>query len=85
MKMNFKILNIDVRFSDYIINGKDRIIGSVYLENNKHIFIDSGLNQMTLRNHDDIRELIQKEKKQIETLVRDHINQENEKYNTHLP
>lgn len=73
MKMNFKILNIDVRFSDYIINGNDRIIGSVYLENNKHIFIDSGLNQMTLRNHDDIRELTQKEKKQMETLVRDHL------------
>ena len=73
MKMKFDVLNIDVRYSDYIINGKDRIIGVVSLKNNEYIFIDSGLNQMTLRNHDDIRELTQKEKKQIETLVRDHL------------
>ena len=80
--MKFDVLNIYVRYSDYIINGKDRIIGVVSLKNNEYIFIDSGLNQMTLRNHDDIRELTQKEKKQMETLVRDHlqnINQENEK------
>ena len=32
--MNFEILSIDVKYSNYSINGRDRIIGVIYLKNN---------------------------------------------------
>ena len=71
--MNFEVLNIDVRYSNYSINGRDRIIGVIYLKNNENIFIDSGLNQMTLRNHDDIRDLTQEERSEIEKIIKEYL------------
>lgn len=71
--MNFEILSIDVKYSNYPINGRDRIIGVIYLKNNENIFIDSGFNQMTLRNHDDIRDLIQEERSKIEKIIKEYL------------
>lgn len=45
----------------------------IYLKNNENIFIDSGLNQMTLRNHDDIRDLTQEERSKIEKIIKEYL------------
>ena len=71
--MNFEILSIDVKYSNYPINGRDRIIGVIYLKNNENIFIDSGFNQMTLRNHDDIRDLTQEERLKIKEIIKEYL------------
>ena len=71
--MNFEVLNIDVRYSNYSINGRDRIIGVIYFKNNENIFIDTGLNQMTLRNHDDIRDLTQEERLKIKEIIKEYL------------
>ncbi|MFJ1411709.1 hypothetical protein ACIRNY_11025 [Capnocytophaga canimorsus] len=68
--MKFKILNIDVQY--YRL--RNRTIGVIWLANDENIFIDSGLNQMTLRNtFDDIRELTPKEKKAIQEIIKDNL------------
>lgn len=65
--MNFEIKNIDVDF----FRPRNRYIGVIWLENDENIFVDTGLNQATLRNsHDDIRELTLTEKKYIYELIK---------------
>lgn len=69
--MNLKIKNIDVNF----FRPRKRYIGVIWLENDENIFIDTELNQATLRNsHDEIRELTLTEKKHIHELIKENAN-----------
>lgn len=66
-----EIKKIDINF----FRPRKRYIGVIWLENDENMFIDTGLNQATLRNsHDDIRELTTKEKKYIYELIKENAN-----------